>query len=78
MSTEAKRKKQFNEASKRSSFKGWSRCGYIKKTLFATRIADAQWIDNGKVIDLAKFKDMKLAYGGAVKTKAQKAKGWRR
>ena len=31
-----------------------------------------QWISKGKVIDLTKFKDQKLAYGGAVKTDAQK------
>jgi hypothetical protein len=71
--TEHKRKRQFNEVAKEIAQKVGHGAATLKKHYLLPEL-QMQWIDKGKVIDLAKFKDMNLAYGGAVKTEAQKEK----
>jgi len=71
--SESKRKKQFNEAAKEVAEKVGHGVATLKKHYLLPEL-QLQWIENGKVIDLAKFKDQKLVYGGAVKTDAQKKK----
>jgi DNA topoisomerase IB len=71
--SDTKRKKQFNEVVKEVAAKVGHGAATLKKHYLLPEL-QAQWIEKGKVIDLTKFKDMKLAYGGAVKTEAQKAK----
>ena len=71
--SEAKRKKQFNEVAKEVAEKVGHGAATLKKHYLLPEL-QLQWISKGKVIDLTKFKDQKLAYGGAVKTDAQKEK----
>ena len=71
--TEAKRKKQFNEVAKEVAEKVGHGAPTLKKHYLLPELQH-NWIEKGKVIDLANFKNQKLEFGGTIKTKAEKEK----
>lgn len=71
--TESKRKKQFNEVVKDVALKVGHGAATLKKHYLLPEI-HINFIEKGKVINLANFKAEEMKFGGAVKTKKEKAK----
>ena len=71
--TDTKRKKQFNEVCKEVAAKVGHGAATLKKHYLLPEI-QINWIEKGKVIDLANFKPEEMKFGGAVKTEKEKAK----
>lgn len=71
--TDTKRKKQFNEVVKAIALKVGHGAPTLKKHYLLPEI-QINWIEKGKVIDLANFKPEEMKFGGAVKTEKEKAK----
>ncbi len=71
--TDAKRKRQFNEVCKEVAAKVGHGAATLKKHYLLPEI-QINWIEKGKVIDLANFKPEEMKFGGAVKTEKEKAK----
>ena len=71
--TDTKRKRQFNEVCKEVAAKVGHGAATLKKHYLLPEI-QINWIEKGKVIDLANFKPEEMKFGGAVKTEKEKAK----
>lgn len=70
---DTKRKKQFNAVIKEVALKVGHGAPTLKKHYLLPEI-QINWIEKGKVTDLANFKPQKLEYGGAVHTEKEKEK----
>lgn len=71
--TDVKRKKQFNEIVKLVAEKVGHGAATLKKHYLLPELQH-QWIENGKIIDIANFQTMKLEYGGSLKKEEKQQK----
>ncbi len=71
--TDIKRKKQFNDIVKLVAEKVGHGAATLKKHYLLPELQH-QWIENGKIIDIANFQTMKLEYGGSLKKQEKQQK----